>query len=80
MARLTATVARRPVSTLDDGVDLAAAHTLRVAHRTRPTELVGKDKFAVKDAFEHNQANRDDVDKDNFDFAVTNKNAADTFH
>lgn len=42
--------------------------------------LEGKDKFAVKDAFEHNQANRDDVDKDNFDFAVTNKNAADTFH
>ena len=40
----------------------------------------GKDKFAVKDAIEHNQANRDDVDLDNFDSAVTNKNAADTFH
>ena len=40
----------------------------------------GKDKFAVKDTFEHNAVNRDDVQKDNFDFAVTNKNAADTIH
>ncbi len=40
----------------------------------------GKDSFAVKDAIEHNQANRDNVDIDNFDIAVTNKNAADTFH
>ncbi|WP_278258361.1 calcium-binding protein [Nocardioides convexus] len=40
----------------------------------------GKDRFAVKDAVEHDSAHRDDVDVDNFDVAVTNKNAADTFH
>jgi len=40
----------------------------------------GKDKFAVKDAIEHNQVNRDDVQVDNFDYPVTNKNAADTIH
>ena len=40
----------------------------------------GKDKFAVKDAIEHNATNRDDVQIDNFDYAVTNKNAADTIH
>jgi len=40
----------------------------------------GKDKFAVKDAVEHDQAHRDDVDVDNFDSPVTNKNAADTIH
>lgn len=40
----------------------------------------GKDKFAVKDAIEHSAANRDNVDVDNFDPAVTNKNAEDTFH
>lgn len=40
----------------------------------------GKDKFAVKDVTEHDAAHRDDVDVDHFDYAVTNKNATDTFH
>lgn len=42
--------------------------------------MTGKDSFAVKDAIEHNQANRDNVDIDNFDNPVVNKNAADTTH
>ncbi len=40
----------------------------------------GKDKFATKDAIEHNQVNRDDVQVDFFDFDLINQNAADTFH
>jgi len=40
----------------------------------------GKDRFAVRDVIEHDHAHRDNVDVDNFDLAVTDKNAADTFH
>lgn len=40
----------------------------------------GKDRFAVKDVIEHDAAHGDHVDVDNFDVAVTNKNAADTIH
>ena len=39
-----------------------------------------KDTFKVKDTIEHNFVNRDDVQNDNFDYPVTNKNANDWIH
>ena len=39
-----------------------------------------KDTFKVKDTIEHSFVNRDDVQKDNFDYPVTNKNANDWIH
>lgn len=68
-----------------DWLEGQAGNDMLESHEVTPAydHLVGgqgTDSFAVKDVIEHDQAHRDDVDVDNFDNPVTNKNAADTFH
>lgn len=58
--------------TLATALDLATRRTVSAG-------VPGKDYFAVKDAINHSQANRDNVDRDYFD-VIVDQNTADTFH